>query len=303
MEQLDADALTTLARPLRRRRDEVVDRWVDAHRTSASFRQGLLTEGELRRQLGELLGPFLDGIEAGGGSDADAGAYQAFRDALVDLSATRARAGFRPSETAVSIFILKEAVLGAIQADDVDAEGRLRLFLALTKLVDDLGLVTFETYIASREAIVTAQAHELLELSTPVVKLWDRVLAIPLIGTLDSARTQLVMETLLQGIVDERAEVAIIDITGVAAVDTLVAQHLLKTVVAARLMGAHCIISGIRPQIAQTIVTLGIQFGDIPTQATLAGALRMALDHVGVRMAGRTGQTAPVAPVAPVPGG
>jgi rsbT co-antagonist protein RsbR len=287
MDQLDADAdaLASLAGLLRADRDDVVDRWMAAHRTRASFRAGLLTEAELRRQLGDLVGPFLEGLEAGGGSDAAAPAYGGFRDALAELSASRVRDGFRPSETAVSVFLLKEAVLGAVQADDVSEDVRLQRFLALTKLIDDFGLLTFETFVASREAIVVAQAQELLELSTPVVKLWDKVLAIPLIGTLDSARTQMVMETLLQGIIDERAEVAIIDITGVAAVDTLVAQHLLKTVVAARLMGAHCIISGIRPQIAQTIVTLGIQFGDIPTQATLAGALRMALDHVGVRVA------------------
>jgi rsbT co-antagonist protein RsbR len=284
MDQLDAAALTSLAGPLRERRAGVVDRWVAAHQASRSFRAGLLSDAELHRQLDELVEPFLDGVEAGGGADAGWPAYAGFRDALVQLSASRARAGFRPSETAVSIFLLKDALLESLHDDAAGAEVRLQQFLALTKLVDDLGLVTFETFVASREAIVTAQAQELLELSTPVVKLWDKVLASPLIGTLDSARTQLVMETLLQGIVDERAEVAIIDITGVAAVDTLVAQHLLKTVVAARLMGAHCIISGIRPQIAQTIVTLGIQFGDIPTQATLAGALRMALDHVGVRL-------------------
>jgi rsbT co-antagonist protein RsbR len=293
MDQLDADALTTLARPMREDRSDVVDRWVAAHQASRSFRAGLLSDAELRRQLDDLLDPFLEGLEAGGGADATAPVYAGFRDALVQLSASRAREGFRPSETAVSIFLLKEAVLGVLQGDGTGDDVRLQRFMALTKLIDDLGLVTFETFVASREAIVTAQAQELLELSTPVVKLWDKVLAIPLIGTLDSARTQLVMETLLQGIVDERAEVAIVDITGVAAVDTLVAQHLLKTVVAARLMGAHCIISGIRPQIAQTIVTLGIQFGDIPTQATLAGALRMALDHVGVRLSGRELPAAP----------
>jgi rsbT co-antagonist protein RsbR len=171
------------------------------------------------------------------------------------------------------VFALKEAVLGLVGEDIAPRSD----FFALSKLIDQLGLFTFEAYNTARERIITEQAEQLLELSTPVVKIWEGVVAVPLVGTLDSARTQVVMEKLLQTLVDTGSEHAIIDITGVPAVDTQVAQHLLKTVVAARLMGAECIISGIRPQIAQTIVALGIEFGDIRTKATLADALSAAL--------------------------
>ena len=157
-------------------------------------------------------------------------------------------------------------------------------------MIDQLGLFTFETFASARESVIMSQTAQLLELSTPVVKLWDGVLAVPLVGTLDSARTQVVMETLLQTLVDTGSAHAIIDITGVAAVDTQVAQHLLKTVVAARLMGAECIISGIRPQIAQTVVALGIEFGDIPTKATLADALRHVLRQAGFDIVRRSGE-------------
>src|SRR6478736_152527 len=191
-----------------------------------------------------------------------------------DLSSTRARLGFTPRETAVGVLALKEG-LYALAADE--AGTALADLMALVRLVDDLGLFTFESFAAAREAIIAEQAEQLLELSTPVVKLWEGVVAVPLVGTLDSARTQVVMEKLLQTLVDTGSEHAIIDITGVPAVDTQVAQHLLKTVVAARLMGAECTISGIRPQIAQTIVALGIEFGDIRTRASLADALVDAL--------------------------
>ncbi|KPC96183.1 anti-sigma factor antagonist, partial [Streptomyces sp. NRRL F-6602] len=156
----------------------------------------------------------------------------------------------------------------------------IRAYLQLSRLLDELGLLTAEAYARTREEIISSQADQLLELSTPVVKLWDGVVAVPLVGTLDSARTQVVMERLLQALIDYNSTQAIIDITGVPAVDTQVAQHLLKTVVAARMMGADCVISGIRPQIAQTIVALGIEFGDIPTKGTLADALRHALDTI-----------------------
>jgi rsbT co-antagonist protein RsbR len=160
--------------------------------------------------------------------------------------------------------------------------------LSLSALLDALGLRTFEAYARTREGIIKEQSEQLLELTTPVVKLWDGVLAVPLVGTLDSIRTQIVMEKLLQALVDTGSEHAIIDITGVLAVDTQVAQHLLKTVMAARLMGAECTISGIRPQIAQTIVGLGIEFGDITTKASLSDALRHALRSSGVEVVART---------------
>ncbi|MEV4569351.1 STAS domain-containing protein [Nonomuraea sp. NPDC049419] len=203
------------------------------------------------------------------------------RGLLADLSRAQAREGFTPSETATVVFSLKEAVYALLENEEDFAA--LRGYIWLSRLIDDLGLFTFETFVTARERIISDQAEQLLELSTPVVKLWDGILAVPLVGTLDSARTQVVMEKLLQGLVETGSEHAVIDITGVPAVDTQVAQHLLKTVVAARLMGAECVISGIRPQIAHTIVTLGIEFGDIVTKATLADALAYTLRRSGVQ--------------------
>ncbi|GIH50517.1 STAS domain-containing protein [Microbispora rosea] len=212
------------------------------------------------------------------------GDFADVRGLLAELSRARARQGHTPSDTARLVFSLKEALYEVAEADG--GPEALRGFVWFSRLVDDLGLFTFETYSAAREKIILDQTEQLLELSTPVVKLWEGIVAVPLVGTLDSARTQVVMEKLLQTLVDTGSEHAVIDITGVPAVDTQVAQHLLKTVVAARLMGAECVISGIRPQIAHTIVTLGIEFGDIVTKASLADALSYALRRSGVEIAG-----------------
>ncbi len=197
----------------------------------------------------------------------------------------RARQGFSATETAISVFAFKDALLELME--DEKGDDTLRDFVAFSALVDQMGLFTFETFVRARESLIADQAEQLLELSTPVVKLWEGVVAVPLVGTLDSARAQVVMERLLQTLVDTGSPYAIIDITGVPAVDTQVAQHILKTVVAARLMGADCIISGIRPQIAQTIVALGIEFGDIATKASLADALRHVLRLTGVETTAR----------------
>jgi len=178
------------------------------------------------------------------------------------------------------VFSLKDALFEL----SVETGQPAAMLIAASRLVDALGLHTIDSYVRAREEVITEQAEQLLELSTPVVKLWEGVVAVPLVGTLDSARAQVVMEKLLQTLVDTGSAYAIIDITGVPAVDTQVAQHILKTVVAARLMGAECVISGIRPQIAQTIVALGIEFGDIATKATLADALVHALRAGGVEM-------------------
>jgi rsbT co-antagonist protein RsbR len=211
-------------------------------------------------------------------SGADEHALGELRATLAELSRSRARNGFTPRETATAVFSLKEAVYELV----ADAAELVPEYLAFSRLVDDLGLHTFETYAAARERIIADQAASMLELSTPVVRLWDGVIAVPLVGTLDSARTQLVMEKLLETLVATGAEHAVLDITGVPTVDTEVAQHLLKTVNAARLLGAECIVSGIRPQVAQTIVALGIEFGDIATKATLADALAHALKRSGL---------------------
>ncbi|MFF2522741.1 STAS domain-containing protein [Streptomyces liangshanensis] len=241
---------------------------------------GRVSRTEVEHELRELYAALLSALGKGS-LDAGDEAFGEVRALLTELSRNRARQGFTPSETAVSVFALKsvlEPVLAGGDGDDV------RAFLQLSRLLDNLGLFTIETYTQAREELISAQAEQLLELSTPVVKLWDGVIGVPLVGTLDSARTMVVMEKMLQALIDTGSEQAIIDITGVPAVDTEVAQHLLKTVVAARLMGAECTISGIRPQIAQTIVALGIDFGDITTKATLADALRHALRRSGTTL-------------------
>jgi len=270
-----------VADTLTERSDDVLDTWTEG--LSSTLRQRS-APAELRTELSSLLDAFLQGLRSTDGTRGEA--YAEVRALLADLSISRARRGFTPTETAGSVFALKGAVV------EVLGDDRLAEFWPLSQAIDDLALFTFERFVTARESIITNQTEQLLELSTPVVKLWDGVLAVPLVGTLDSARTQVVMEALLQALVETGSEHAIIDITGVAAVDTQVAQHLLKTVVAARLMGAECIISGIRPQIAQTVVGLGIEFGDVPTRASLADALRHVLAQAGysiVRKGGRTG--------------
>jgi rsbT co-antagonist protein RsbR len=250
--------------------------WVAA---AADALRGRLSAAELERTFAELLALLVEAVETG--VDVTSEDYAGARGLLSELSRDWARRGFTPTETTSAIYSLKEALFGPAQEVD------LATVLAVSRWVDALGLVTFESYARAREMVISEQAEQLLELTTPVVKLWEGVVAVPLIGTLDSARTQIVMEKLLQTLVDTGSEHAIIDITGVPAVDTEVAQHLLKTVVAARLMGAECTISGIRPQIAQTIVALGIDFGDIPTKATLADALLHALRGTGVEVVRR----------------
>ncbi|TKK87992.1 STAS domain-containing protein [Herbidospora galbida] len=254
--------------------DDLVRRW--RADVAASLR-GRVSEIELDKELREILDAVLSAVSAAEGADTRSAAYGEARALLVDLSRARALQGFSPRETAVSVFALKKAVRESVGAGEE--------FLAFSDVIDELALFTFETYAKAREEVISNQAEQLLELATPVVKLWQGVVALPLVGTLDSARAQVVMEKLLQTLVDTGSEYAIIDITGVPAVDTQVAQHLLKTIVAARLMGAECIISGIRPQIAQTIVALGIEFGDIATKATLADALMLALGRIGVDVA------------------
>ncbi|WP_246576084.1 STAS domain-containing protein [Actinospica durhamensis] len=252
------------------RREELAQGWIEVVSSTLARR---VSRTELDQELHELYGAILEALRRGG-VDAAGEHYAEVRALLNEISRNRARQGFSPAETAIGVFALKrglEPLLDEGSAEDVAA------YLALARLTDDLGMFTVDAYAATREQIISAQAEELLELSTPVVKLWDGIIGVPLVGTLDSARTQVVMEKLLQALVDTGSAHAIIDITGVPAVDTEVAQHLLKTVVAARLMGAECIVSGIRPQIAQTIVALGIEFGDIVTKATLADALRHAL--------------------------
>jgi rsbT co-antagonist protein RsbR len=262
--------------------DRLIARWAEL---VAGAVRGRVTTTELERDFRELFATLLP-VVGDDGTAMTGGDYGELRALLANLSRNRARQGFTPTETASSVFALKRAVSELTENDD-DAS-LFRELLSFSTLLDALGLWTFESYAAAREEIIKEQSEQLLELTTPVVKLWEGVLAVPLVGTLDSARTQVVMEKLLEALVENGSQHAIVDITGVLAVDTQVAQHLLKTVMAARLMGAECVISGIRPQIAQTIVGLGIEFGDIMTKATLADALRHALRREGVEVVRRS---------------
>jgi rsbT co-antagonist protein RsbR len=262
---------------------DILEEWL--REQQAAFRSGTrIRDSELRGQSSEFLNLLQQTTQAGNVTDVQATGYSRVREVLSDISRSRGVQGFSPSETAMFVFSLKRPLFARIRRELAgDAEGLAAATWTATELLDKLGLYTTEVYQKSREEVIARQQQELLELSTPVVKLWDGILALPMIGTLDSARTQVVMESLLQRIVETGAEVAIIDITGVPTVDTLTAQYLIKTVTAARLMGADCIISGIRPQIAQTIVHLGVDLANIVTKATLADAFRRALDMTGQR--------------------
>ena len=281
---MDSNTARHFADLLRDYGDQILKRWTAA--VAATLR-GRLGDAEAARQIQELFSALCAAANAGGDLSFGAPESAELRAVLNELSRQRARHGFTSTETAVSVFALKEPMLEVIDAADAVA---LRAFVAVSNFVDEMGLYTFETYAKTREELIADQAEQLLELSTPVVKLWEGVVAVPLVGTLDSARAQVVMERLLQTLVDTGSPYAIIDITGVPAVDTQVAQHILKTVVAARLMGADCVISGIRPQIAQTIVALGIEFGDIMTKASLADALVYALRAGGGDLGRRAGR-------------
>ena len=273
---------------LRRNEEEILSAWVRLQQQNLSLRNNLLKTGELEEQCRRFLRTWLTGIESGSQDLAHGSSWSPVRDMLAEISESRARQGFTPRETATFVFSLKQAAFEVLRKH-LAAEDLTEATWSLTIMLDELGLYTTETYQKGREEVIIRQQQELLELSTPVVRLWDGVLALPLIGTLDSARTQVVMESLLQGIVETGSSIAIIDITGVPVVDTLVAQHLLKTVAAARLMGADCIISGIRPQIAQTIVHLGVEINDVITKATLADAFAIALRRIGLTVAKRSG--------------
>jgi rsbT co-antagonist protein RsbR len=274
----DNSVLPTL---LQRQQAEVLQSWLQNQLTSSTLRPDLLTETELREQSREFLELLSGGLRAGG-ENIDAAGWQPARDYLGRLSESRGNQGFSPAETATFILSLKQSLFTSLRNQlSNDAPRLADEMWRTTILLDKLALHTMDVYLQARERTITRQQEDMLELSTPVVKLWDGILALPMIGTLDSGRTQVVMESLLQRIVETGAEVAIIDITGVPTVDTLVAQHLIKTVTAARLMGADCIISGIRPQIAATIVHLGVDLTDIATKATLADAFRLALKRVG----------------------
>ncbi|HEY0779729.1 MAG TPA: STAS domain-containing protein [Gemmatirosa sp.] len=256
---------------------ELLDQWLRAQGAA-----GAVVDAAARAQSGEFLSLLRDAAREAGVENSRGPGYAAVHAFLAQTVRARMQQGETPSQVAMFVFSLKEPLFNVLRAQHAGDAGALGdETWAATLLLDSLGLYSTEVYQRTREDVIARQQQDMLELSTPVVKLWDGILALPMIGTLDSARTQVVMETLLQRIVETGAEVAVIDITGVPTVDTLTAQHLLKTVTAARLMGADCIISGIRPQIAQTIVHLGVDLAGVTTKATLADAFRAALARTG----------------------
>jgi rsbT co-antagonist protein RsbR len=258
----------------------ILPEWVELQKKAGILQTGRITEAEILSQSRDFLHLFRDGL-AKGGNDAANPAYAPAKQMLSELSRSRALQGFSPSETATFIFSLKQPLFNTLNRNaGLSPAQAAELTWAVTLLLDELGIFTLDIFQKSREEVIVRQQREIAELSTPVVKLWEGVLALPLIGTLDSQRTQVVMENLLQTIVDTEASIAIIDITGVPTVDTLTAQHLLKTVAAARLMGADCLISGIRPQIAQTMVHLGVEL-NVVSKASLADAFAVALERTG----------------------
>jgi rsbT co-antagonist protein RsbR len=272
---------TRLAEVLEKREQEVTDRWIEQQQ--ATGRKLIPAEREqAARQSREFVRALKSALQRNTSGDISGPDWSGVRDFLVDLSSRRAKDGYTPRETASFVYSLKQPLFTALSVEFGQDPARLaeEVWLA-TLLIDELGLLTTEAFQKSREEVILRQQKELLELSTPVVRLWENILALPLIGTLDSARTQIVMQNLLDAIVQTRSDYAIIDITGVPIVDTLVAQHLLKTVAAARLMGADCLISGIRPQIAQTIIHLGVDLSEVTTKATLADAFDIALRRSG----------------------
>ncbi len=266
---------------LRKYPSELLDEWLAVMATSGVRRDALMKEAELREQCSEFLRLLTRAVEQGNVSDTAAGPFASVREMLERLSRSRGLQGFSPAETATFIFSLKQPLFNRLRSEYAqDAQAVADEMWSATQLLDKLGLYTTEVHQRTREEVIVRQQQEMMELSTPVVQLWDRIVALPLIGTLDSGRTQTVMETLLQRIVETGAEIAIIDITGVPTVDTLTAQHLIKTVTATRLMGAECVISGIRPQIAQTIVHLGVDLADVATKSSLASAFNWALKRL-----------------------
>ncbi|MBN8909312.1 MAG: STAS domain-containing protein [Rhodospirillales bacterium] len=269
----------TLFKVLGGQEHAILTDWQNLLKAGGALQTGRIKEAELDTQCKTFLSQLRASVGTDGGVDKSGNSYSSLRSMLGDISRSRAVQGFSPTETAGFVFSLKQPLFNAINKSSDDAATKAASIWYTSLLLDELGLYTIDVFAKTREEIIARQTREISELSTPVVKLWDGILALPVIGTLDSERTQTIMENLLQAIVDQGAEIAIIDITGVPTVDTLTAQHLLKTIAAARLMGADCVISGIRPQIAQTMVHLGVEL-NVVSKANLADAFALALARV-----------------------
>lgn len=266
-----------ISKILQKKKKQILEDWMNMQLADEGLREDLMTNEELRDQSTELLDTLANVITEKNLGDYNSEDFSLVYEILSGISISRARQGFSPRETGVYVFSLKDAIVKTLLAEMKDEPLVMtQSIVTMNKLLDNFGVVTFETFIKGREEVILRQTDEIAEISTPVIQVWDGILALPIIGTLDSARTQVVMENLLQKIVETGSTIAILDISGVPAVDSLVAQHIIKTVAATRLMGAECIISGIRPEIAQTVVHLGIDLSNIITRASLASALKYA---------------------------
>jgi rsbT co-antagonist protein RsbR len=261
---------------LQRKKQEILKSWIENQLKEDGLRQSLMSSEDQGEVSGELLDIFLESLPELSSKDTESRSFEKIYDFLAGISIARAKQGFTPRETGAYIFSLKETMLEALSNEIKDAVTLYEESMEMDKLLDNMVMATFETFIKGREEVILRQTDEMAEISTPVIRVWDGVLALPIIGTLDSSRTQVVMENLLQEIVETGSSIAILDISGVPSVDSMVAQHLIKTVSATRLMGAECIISGIRPEIAQTVVHLGIDLSNIVTKSTMASALKTA---------------------------
>lgn len=259
-----------------KKKNAILETWMSLQMQDETLRDELISNEELRAQSEELLNCLVKNLSSQNLENPDSEEFTDVREILFTISVWRAKQGYSPRETGNYVFSLKEALLKTLSEELKDLEQLYRQSMLVNRLMDSFGISTFETFIKGREEVIFRQTDEITQISTPVIRVWDGILALPIIGTLDSSRTQVVMESLLQEIVETGSSIAILDISGVPAVDSLVAQHLIKTVAATRLMGAECIISGIRPEIAQTIVHLGIDLSQIATKSSLASALKTA---------------------------
>ena len=267
---------------LANRRDEILNLWIKERLEADEFRDELISKKDLRQQSRQVLDMLSQAIQSSGGEDFDHPAFDGLRSYLNEISYQRAVKGYTPLENATYILSLRYVVAPLLSEElEGNAEALMREMGYFTRLLDKMGLVMVENFIRSREEIIRQQRADMLELSTPVIKVWDKILTLPIIGTLDSRRAQMMMEALLQKIVETGSTIAILDITGVRTMDTLVANHLIKTVTAARLMGARCILTGVSPAIAQTMVQLGIDLTQITTRAQMADGIKLALEMIG----------------------
>lgn len=269
---------------LQKQKKNISKQWLNILLADPNLREDLITNDDLRIQSEELLNSFVDALNDQSMDDVASSSFDKVNEILSGISISRAKQGFSPKETGTYIFSLKGAILQILHEELKDQSSLYIQNQKITRIMDAFTIATFETFIKGREEVILRQTDEITEISTPVIRVWDGILALPIIGTLDSSRTQVVMENLLQEIVETGSTIAILDISGVPTVDSLVAQHLIKTVSATRLMGAECIISGIRPEIAQTVVHLGIDLNNIITKSTLASALKYAFNILNLEV-------------------